>query len=136
MTPIMLPDFTPGRPAVQVDDALRQALTACDQARECAILWFAEVQRLRLYRDLGHPSLELYATHELGFSQNRYWQFKRLADDLDRLPALKEAVAGGTLGWTKARQVAQVAMTETQDRWVAMATTIGRRELEQAVRQP
>ncbi len=135
MTPITLPDFTPGRPAAQVDAALRQALAACDRARECAVLWFAEAQRRRLYRDLGYPSLETYATQELGFSQNRYWQFKRLADDLDRLPALKEAVADGELGWTKAQQVARVATPETQDHWVAIATTTGRRELEQAVRQ-
>jgi 5-methylcytosine-specific restriction endonuclease McrA len=135
MTPITLPDFTPGRPAAQVDAALRQALAVCDRARECAALWFAEVQRRRLYRDLGYPSLETYATQELGFSQNRYWQFKRLADDLDRLPVLKEAVANGDLGWTKAQQVARVATPETQDHWVAMATTTGRRELEQAVRQ-
>jgi hypothetical protein len=135
MTPIALPDFTPGRPAAQVDAALRQALAVCDRARECAVLWFAEVQRRRLYRDLGYPSLETYATQELGFSQNRYWQFKRLADDLDRLPVLKEAVAAGDLGWTKAQQVARVATPETQHQWVAKATTTGRRELEQAVRQ-
>jgi len=104
---ITLPAFTPNRPAAEVDAALRQALSICDRARECAVLWFAEVQRRALYRALGHASLQLYATQALGFTDNRYWQFKRLADDLDRLPALKSAVASGDVGWTKAQQVAR-----------------------------
>jgi 5-methylcytosine-specific restriction endonuclease McrA len=110
-------------------------LGACDQAHECAVLWFAEVQRRRLYRQLGHASLQLYATQALGFSDNRYYQFKRLADDLDRLPVLREAVETGEIGWTKALQVARVATAATQAAWVEKAATTGRRELEQQVRQ-
>jgi 5-methylcytosine-specific restriction endonuclease McrA len=133
MATAVLPSYTPDQPAAAVDAALRQALAACDRARECAVLWFAEVQRRELFRALGHPSLELYAVHELGFSRNRYWQFKRLADDLDRLPALREAVATGELGWTKAQQVARVAGETTQAAWVAKAKVTGRRELEREV---
>lgn len=81
---------------------------------ECAVLWFAEVARRALYRQLGHASLQLYATCELGFSDNRNHQFKRLADDLERLPTLREAVATGRVGWTKAQQVARVATESTQ----------------------
>ncbi|MBK6736245.1 MAG: hypothetical protein IPG61_19690 [bacterium] len=81
MATAVLPTYSPNQPAATVDAALRQALAACERARECAVLWFAEVQRRELFRLLGHPSLELYAVHELGFSRNRYWQFKRLADD-------------------------------------------------------
>jgi len=134
MPTLTLPDFAAGLPAAQVDASLRQALGACDRARECAVLWFAEVARRGLYRQLGHASLQLYATGALGFSDNRYYQFKRLADDLDRLPVLREAVATGALGWTKAQQVARVATAATQADWVAKATTTGRRELERQVR--
>ncbi len=130
---IVLPSFAPDQAAAQVDSALRQALAACDTAQECAVLWFAEVQRRALYRELGHASLELYATQALGFSLNRYWQFKRLADDLDRLPVLREAVATGTVGWTKAQQVARVATPQTQVEWVDKAASTGRRELAREV---
>jgi 5-methylcytosine-specific restriction endonuclease McrA len=126
---IVLPAFAPDQPAARVDAALREALAACDCARECAVLWFAEVQRRALYREFGHASLELYATQGLGFSLNRYWQFKRLADDLERLPVLRDAVAAGRLGWTKAQQVARVATPETQAAWVTKAAETGRREL-------
>jgi 5-methylcytosine-specific restriction endonuclease McrA len=135
MTAIQLPVFAAGRPAAQVDASLRQSLAACDRARECAVLWFAEVQRRALYRELGHPSLQVYATEALGFSPNRYWQFKRLADDLDRLPVLREAVETGDVGWTKAQQVARVATPATQELWVGKAVATGRRELEREVRQ-
>ena len=114
MPTLTLPEFTAGLPAAQVDASLRQALGACDRAHECAVLWFAEVARRGLYRQLGHASLQLYATGALGFSDNRYYQFKRLADDLERLPALKNAVVAGDLGWTKAQQVARVATAATE----------------------
>jgi hypothetical protein len=135
MAAITLPVFSADQPAARVDAALRESLAACDRARECAVLWFAEVQRRSLHRELGHASLELYATQALGFSANRYWQFKRLADDLDRLPALREAVATGDVGWTKAQQVARVATPATESAWVARAVATGRRALEREVRQ-
>jgi len=133
MSAIEIPAFVAGEPAARVDASLRQALHACDRANECAVLWFAEVQRRQLYRAFGHASLQLYATQALGFSDNRYWNFKRLADDLDRLPVLREAVASGEVGWTKAQQVARVATAETQAAWVAKATTCDRLELTAAV---
>ena len=133
MTAISLPVFAPGLPAAEVDAALRQSLAACDRARECAVLWFAEVRRRGLFQALGHASLELYAVHALGFSRNRYWQFKRLADDLDRLPTLREAVADGRVGWTKAQQVARVATPVCEATWVERAEACGRRELTAAV---
>ena len=128
-----LPAFTAGLPAAEVDASLRSALAVCDRARECAVLWFAEVQRRELHRALGYPSLLCYAREALGFTDNRTWQFKRLADDLDRLPALREAVADGTLGWTKAQQVARIATPASEAQWVARAADCGRRELEREV---
>jgi 5-methylcytosine-specific restriction endonuclease McrA len=133
MPALTLPAFHPGQPAEAVDAALRQSLAVCEEARRCAVLWFAEVQRRELWRAFGHPSLELYAVHRLGFSRNRYWQFKRLADDLDRLPVLRDAVSDGHVGWTKAQQVARVATPATAAAWVERAARTGRRELAAAV---
>jgi 5-methylcytosine-specific restriction endonuclease McrA len=131
---VNLPEFTPGLAAARVDASLRLAMAAVDRAQECAVLWFAEVAQRGLFRELGYPSLELYATEGLGFSHNRFCQFARLADDLDRLPRLREAVVSGTLGWTKAQQVARVATATSEERWVAKAATVGRRELEAEVK--
>jgi hypothetical protein len=135
MAAITLPEFAPGFVAARVDASLRLAVAAVDRAQECAVLWFAEVARRSLFRELGYATLELYATEGLGFSRNRYFQFARLADDLDRLPRLREALASGELGWTKAQQVARVATPASEGRWVAKAATASRRELEAEVKQ-
>ena len=116
MPHLELSAFAPDRPAATVDAALRQALLACDRAGECAVLWFAEVQHRGLYRELGYACMELYVTEGLGCTRNRYWQFKRLADELERLPLLRDAVSTGQIGWTKARQVARVATAQDRSR--------------------
>ncbi len=135
MAALTLPEFAGGLPAARVDESLRLALAAIDRARECAVLWFAEVARRALHRELGFASLELYAVEGLGFSRDRYFQFKRLAEDLERLPRLKEAVTRGEIGWTKAQQVARVATPASEARWVQTAATVGRRELAQEVKK-
>jgi hypothetical protein len=135
MAAILLPDFAGGLPAARVDESLRQALAVVDRARECAVLWFTEVARRALYRELGFASLELYAVEGLGFSRDRYFQFKRLAEDFERLPLLKEAVVRGEVGWTKAQQVARVATPASEARWVQTAATVGRRELAEEVKE-
>lgn len=133
--PSSLPAYRGGLPAAQVDLALRQALAAYDSARQCALLWFCEVLSRQLYRDLGFPSIEQYATEALGFSRNRTWQFLRLARDLERLPPVKAAVTSGQLAWTKAQQVARVATPRTAQSWVDRASATSRRELAQKIKK-
>jgi hypothetical protein len=108
-----LPEFRGGLSAAEVDRSLRSALAALDAARQCALVWFCEVLSRSLYRDLGYASMEQYATEALGFSRNRYWQFMKMAGDLERLEPLRQAVLGGRLEWTKAQQVGRVATPET-----------------------
>jgi len=132
---IVLPLYAPGRPAASVDASLRQALAVLDRARKCAVLWFAEIQRRELYRELGFPSLEVYATQQLGFSRNRFLQFRRLAGDLERLPRLREAVERGEIGWTKAQLVTRAATEATEEEWVDRGRRLSRRELAAEVKR-
>ena len=92
------------------------------------MLWFGEVMRRRLFRDLGHSSINQYAIQELGFSKSRTDDFVRLARRLDHLPAVRDAVANGDLGYTKAREIVSVATPDTQDTWLEAAKG-SRREL-------
>jgi len=96
-------------------------LTVIDEAHQCAVLWFGEVMARCLYRDLGHSSINQYAIQELGFSKSRTDDFIRLARQLNNLPAVREAVASGELGYTKAREIILVATPETQDTWLKVA---------------
>ncbi|MFC1572277.1 HNH endonuclease [Candidatus Eisenbacteria bacterium] len=126
-------DFRANLPAHRVDQELRRSLAALQRAEKSVVLWFAEMVERKLYVDLGFSSVYQYANAALGFSENKTYRFLRLTDDLKRLPRLRESVATGELGWTKAREVAKVASQATEARWIAVAKKTSRREFEQKV---
>jgi len=113
--------YIPNQPAAKVHAFLRNSLAVMDDAHKCSVLWFGEVKRRRLFRDLGHSSINQYAVQELGFSKSRTDDFIRLAKRLDNLPAVRKAVESGELGYTKAREIISVATPETQDTWLKAA---------------
>ncbi|MCK9996845.1 MAG: HNH endonuclease [Candidatus Krumholzibacteria bacterium] len=113
--------YIPDQPAAEVHASLQRSLIVLEEARQCSVLWFGEVMRRGLYRDLGHSSINQYAIQELGFSKSRTDDFIRLARELENLPAVREAVASGELGYTKAREIVSVATPETQDEWLKAA---------------
>ena len=113
--------YVPDQPAAQVHASLRSSLAALEEAHQCSVLWFGEVMRRKLFRDLGHSSINQYASQELGFSKSKADDFIRLARQLEKLPAVREAIASGELGYTKARELVSVATPETQDSWLKAA---------------
>ena len=92
-----------------------------DQAHQCAVLWFAEIMRRHLYREFDCSSINQYAIRELGFSKSRTRDFVRLAGKLDQLPAVRQALTEGEIGYTKAREIVSVATPETEDGWLKAA---------------
>jgi hypothetical protein len=113
--------YAPDQPAAKVHASLRRSLKAMNQARKCSVLWFAEIMNRHLYRDLGHATINQYAMNELGFSKSRTGDFIRLARQLENLPAVRQALTNGDLGYTKAREIVAVATPETQDSWLEAA---------------
>ena len=113
--------YVPDQPAAKVHISLQRSLSIMDDAHQCAVLWFGEIMRRRLFRDLGCATINQYAIRELGFSKSRSDDFIRLARQLDNLPAVREAVASGKLGYTKAREIVSVATPETQVPWLEAA---------------
>ena len=121
--------------AAEVHAFLRSSIVAVDEAQQCAILWFEEVMRRKLYRALGYSSMNQYAMQELGFSKSRTDNYVRLAKQLGKLPAVRSAVADGRLGYTKAREVVAVATPETEDQWLKAAEEGTRDDLAKKVKQ-
>jgi hypothetical protein len=113
--------YVPHQSAAKVDTSLRHSLAAMDDAHQCAVLWFGEIMRRRLYLDLGFATINQYAMQELGFSKSRTGDFIRLARQLENLPAVREEMATGQLGYTKAREVVSVATPETETSWLEVA---------------
>ncbi len=129
----MLTAFVPGCPAREADLALKSASATEEAARKCAGLWFGEILARGLYRDLGYASMPQYARVELGYSETRIGDFMRLVQKLERLPAVKEALP--EIGYTKAREIVQVASPRTAAKWVAEARTSSRAQLVQKVKR-
>jgi len=120
--------------AAELHARLETALRELKRAERAAVLLFAEIMRRRLYRDLGYATIQLYAAGALGFSRSKTSQFVRLAGQLEDLPQLRDSVASGELGWTKAREVAKVATPASESRWIAEARRSSSRDLERKVR--
>ena len=126
-------EYRPGASAAEADRSLRHSLAALDQARRCAALWFAEVMDRRLYRELGHPTVEVYAKQALGFSDNRTRQFIALAARMRRMPVLRRSVAAGRLGWTSAQEVSRVITPASETHWVERAEKLPRAALRREI---
>ncbi|MEN8008407.1 MAG: HNH endonuclease [Candidatus Krumholzibacteriota bacterium] len=129
-----MPEFRPGHSAGQAHQALKQSVEIMDRAQHCAVLWFGEIMKRRLFRNLGYSSMYQYASEELGFSTTRTGDFKRLAEKLEILPRVKEKVRSGELGYTKAREIVKVADPDNEKDWLKIAGRQTRRELEETVR--
>ena len=126
--------FVSDQSAVRVHSSLRRSLKAMEKAQQCAVLWFAEVMGRHLYRELGYSSINQYAMKSLGFSKSRTGDFIRLAGQLDKLPAVRQAMTSGELGYTKAREIVKVATPETENEWLKAATK-SRKELVREVKR-
>jgi hypothetical protein len=113
--------FISDQPPVKVHASLIRSLKAMEHTQKCAVLWFAEVMHRHLYREFDCSSINQYAMQKLDFSKSRTRDFVRLAGQLDKLPAVKEALSNGELGYTKARELVSVATPETQDGWLKAA---------------
>jgi hypothetical protein len=120
-------------PAREVHDRLRSALADLQRAERNAVLWFSEIARRKLYRDLGYASIHQYAELALGFKKSKTSQFLRLSESLKELPGLRRSVAKGELSWTKAREVAKVATPQTETAWIREAKQANSRALEAKV---
>jgi 5-methylcytosine-specific restriction endonuclease McrA len=125
--------FEPRKSARFADSALKKSVRAMENAQQCAVLWFGEIMHRRLFLKLGYSSINQYAQVELEFSKTRCGDFVQLARKFEQLPAVRESVANGTLGYTKAREIVKVASPETEKGWVAAARDSSRRELERKV---
>jgi hypothetical protein len=71
--------FQAGQPAAVADTALKSALFEMEAAKHRAVLWFADIMKRRLFRNLGYSNLPQYAEAELKLSKTRTGDFMRIA---------------------------------------------------------
>ena len=129
-----LPEFHPGQPAHIANTALKTALGNLEKAEQCSVLWFSEILKRKLFKELGFSSMNQYAEIELGFSSSRTGYFIKLCKDLKGLPKFCEKVVSGELGWTKARVITTITDESNQEEMLDFALKNSRRDIEEMVK--
>ncbi len=134
MAMLELPDFVPDAPAREAHRALVAADRAADQARHCAVLWFGEILRHGLYRELGYGSMPQYAKVALGFSASKATDFMVLARKLDVLPAVRAGLAVGRDRLHEGTRGGEGGDGRTDAQWAEAARSRSRVELAHRVK--
>ncbi len=128
-------EFTPGQTATVAHEAIKSALEARDKAEHCSLLWFAEILKRKLYRELGYSSIKHYAMSKLGFSKSQFYGFQNLCLQLEKLPIVKQKIESGELGYTKAQALLPVIDQTNEKEWAEFAEEHSRRDLQEVVKQ-
>lgn len=79
------------------------------------------LRQLGLWRDMKFASFGHYCTERLGISESAVRQRATLERRLHELPSLRAALRDGTVGYEKARIVAEVADESSVGDWIAKA---------------
>lgn len=88
----------------------------------------------QLYRHLGYVRSADYLTERLGISLRRCQSLLRIERALRDLPLVAAALEAGSLGISRAQVLAAIATRETQELWLARASTLTVRQLEAQAR--
>src|SRR5947207_1161721 len=92
----------------------------CTSARNRAELdagearWFREGERLRIWKELGQPSMVAYLEHAAGYAPRTAYDRLRVARALGDLPALENALSTGALSFCAVRELTRVVAPETE----------------------
>lgn len=127
--------FCSGRSAHSAHVALKSAVETMDRAKDCAVLWFGEIYRRQLFKELGYSSITMYARTGLGFSPARTSDFVSICQRLKKLPRVEKEVRNGRIGYTKARELVKVADVMNQDEWLDVARRNTRDDLAREVKK-
>jgi hypothetical protein len=83
---------------------------------------------------IGYARLSDYAAERLGLSARWVRSFALVGGAFRVFPGLEEALASGTLGWTKARLLASLPRGEDAVGWIARAKQVTAEQLSKMVR--
>src|SRR3989441_11588166 len=75
----------------------------------------------RYHHQLGFARLGDYTRERLGLSARQVQDLARVAERLERLPAIAAAFAAGDLSWTQTRLLAPAADPDSGRGWVGLA---------------
>ena len=96
-------------------------------------LWLLRALRHAVHAHLGYASLSEYAERLFGYAPKQTGERLRVAEALEELPAMREALRQGQLCWSVVRELSRVATTKTEPEWLAVAEGKTARDVEAMV---
>jgi hypothetical protein len=114
-----------------------EALSRLAKARAAADAeegrWLLAALRLAAHVHLGFGSFAEYIERSFGYKPRSTQEKLRVAEALEELPILANALAVGTIHWSAARELTRVATRETEAEWLEVALGKSVRQLEELV---
>jgi hypothetical protein len=101
-------------------------------AEEARLLRAAK--RAEIHKHLGLGTFDEYLERVLGYAPTTGRDKLRVAEALERLPAVERALRTGKLSYSAVREITRVATPDTEDEWVEYVDGMTVREIEQCVR--
>jgi hypothetical protein len=95
--------------------------------------WFLAALRSAAHMHLGYGSFGEYIERLFGYKPRSTQEKLRVAEGLEQLPAIAQALASGVLNWSAARELTRVAVAETEFAWLDVARSKTVRQLEALV---
>ncbi|MFW5921292.1 MAG: HNH endonuclease signature motif containing protein [Polyangiales bacterium] len=95
--------------------------------------WMRRAKQMRVHRRLGYGSFHEYIEHLFGYSPRFTYEKLRVADALDELPALREALREAKHSYSAVRELSRVATPETERQWLEAAEGKRVRDIEKMV---
>ena len=89
--------------------------------------------RVALWRHVGRTSIREYLEVECGYGPHVASERVRVAEALDSMPALEQALGEGALSYSAVRAISRVATNRTEDAWIRACRGKNQREIEELV---
>jgi hypothetical protein len=101
-------------------------------AQEAAAL--REAQSTKMWRHFGCSSLVDYMEREMGYTPRAALERLRVANAIEELPVIADAMDQGSLSFSGARELTRIVTPETQQAWLDAASDKSSRQIEEMVR--
>src|SRR4029079_12321785 len=98
--------------------------------------WLARALRAGAHVRLGFGSFAEYCERLFGYLPRFTFEKLRVAEALERLPEISQALRDGAITWSAVRELTRVAIAETEGEWLSAARGRIVRDVEQLVSGP
>jgi hypothetical protein len=95
--------------------------------------WLLAAHRSRAHERLGYGGFVEYIERLFGYAPRLTYERLRVAEALETLPEIAQALRDGAVSWSCVRELTRVATPETENTWLAGARGRTAREVEKLV---